>query len=63
MNNSTKKPLLSRADLLVWMDITPAVYRKLVEAKILKPVRMRGLKKRWFRRTDVVKALQSEEQV
>ena len=54
------KQLLKRADLLEWLEISPATYRKWIEAKLLRPVKLKGIKKNWFRLTDVVKALQLE---
>ena len=52
--------LLKRADLLEWLEISPATYRKWLEAKLLRPIKLKGIKKKWFRRDDVVKALQLE---
>jgi predicted site-specific integrase-resolvase len=55
------KHLLKRADILEWLQITPATYRKWLESGLLKPVKLRGIAKKWFRRTDIIKTLQLEE--
>jgi hypothetical protein len=55
------KHLLKRADVLEWTGISPDQYRKMVEAKLLRPMRLKGYKKHIFRRADVAKALQLEE--
>lgn len=54
------KQLLKRADVLEWTGLSPDQYRKMVEAKVLKPIRLKGYKIKWFRRTDVATALQLE---
>lgn len=54
------KPILKRADVLEWLDITPATYRKWIEEGILRPMKIKGVRKKWFRRTDIVKILQLE---
>lgn len=56
-----KKQLLKRADVLEWTGLSVDQYRKMVEAGVLKPLRMKGFKKWWFRRVDVARALQLEE--
>jgi predicted site-specific integrase-resolvase len=48
------KHLLKRADILEWLQITPATYRKWLESGLLKPVKLRGIAKKWFRRTDII---------
>jgi predicted site-specific integrase-resolvase len=55
------KHLLKRADILEWLQITPATYRKWLESGLLKPVKLRGIAKKWFRRTDIIKTLQLED--
>lgn len=54
------KQLLKRADVLEWTGLSPDQYRKMVEAKVLKPIPIKGYKIKWFRRTDIIKALQLE---
>ena len=54
------KQLLNRGDLLEWLEISEATYRKWIEAKLLQPVKLKGIKKKWFRRADVIKALHLE---
>jgi len=55
------KQLLKRADILEWLEITPATYRKWLESGLLRPVKLRGISKKWFRRSDIVKTLQLEQ--
>ncbi len=55
------KKLLKRADILEWLEITPATYRKWLESGLLRPVKLRGISKKWFRRSDIVKTLQLEQ--
>lgn len=54
------KQILKRADLLEWLEITPATYRKWLESGLLRPVKLKGCTYRYFKRTDVVRALQLE---
>ena len=54
------KQILKRADLLEWLGITSRTYDKFVEAGILRPIKLKGIRTKWFRRSDVVKALQLE---
>jgi hypothetical protein len=54
------KKLLKRADIMEWVGLSVSQFRKLVDARVLKPIRLRGYKQNVFRRGDVVKALQLE---
>ena len=56
-----KKQILKRADVLEWTGISPDQYRKMVAARLLRPMRLKGYKQHVFRRIDVAKALQLEE--
>ena len=54
------KHLLKRRDVMDLLGLDPVAgveqYRKYLEVGLLKPVRLKGLKYRRFRRMDVVKA-------
>jgi predicted DNA-binding transcriptional regulator AlpA len=52
------KQLLKRADVLEWTGLTPDQFYKMVDAKVLKPIRLRGYKIMWFKRSEVAQALQ-----
>ena len=54
------KQLLKRADVLEWTGLSPDQYRKMLDAKVLRPIRLKGYKIKWFRRSDVAEALQLE---
>jgi predicted DNA-binding transcriptional regulator AlpA len=54
------KQLLKRADVLEWTGLSPDQYRKMLDAKVLRPIRLKGYKIKWFRRCDVAEALQLE---
>lgn len=54
------KKLLKRADVMEWVGLSVSQFRKLVDARVLKPIRLRGYKQNVFRRDDVAKALQLE---
>ena len=54
------KQLLKRADVMEWVGLSVSQFLKLVDARVLKPIRLRGYKQNHFRRDDIVKALQLE---
>jgi predicted DNA-binding transcriptional regulator AlpA len=54
------KQLLKRADVLEWTGLSPDQYRKMLDAKVLRPIKLKGYKIKWFRRRDVAEALQLE---
>jgi len=54
------KQILKRADLLEWLEITPAAYRKWLACGLLRPIKLKGCTYKYFRRSDVVRALQLE---
>ena len=54
------KQLLKRADVLEWTGLSPDQYRKMLDAKVLRPIKLKGYKIKWFRRLDVAEALQLE---
>lgn len=55
------KQLLKRADVLEWAGLSVMQYRKMLDNRVLKPVKIKGYKHAFFRRNDVAKALQLEE--
>lgn len=59
-NQTMTKQILKRADLLEWLEITPATYRKWLESGLLRPIKLKGCTYRYFKRADVVRALQLE---
>ena len=59
-----KKQILKRRDVMDLLGLDPGdthTYEKYVAAGLLKPVRLRGLKYRRFRRTDVLAAFGLQE--